>query len=487
MTSPDDAPMPNNQPANDDQPTTPMDPITEATMQIPHDIESPNFIERRYTLSVQQLFQAIHDQLTTGATFTLDEEDARTGMVRFHAFDGAQCTVTVTAEGALGSVIRLAVTNDDGNRRSKEFFTVLDRRLGVAQTIDPAGGDTSIYAPVMPKKHTSKLAVWGIIIGALFTFFAFASDSGPSWFLGFIAALLSGMSLYTTRKNGPKQGRILSYVGLGLIAIGLVVGGLKAIVSNVQDKADQMPECTSYTWTDSELSKMLPEPQSKHGEVTRDSSDQFNIEICDTSVEQFNTYAADVKAAGFDKDYSKSEDSFHASNEEGYSVSILYEFLDVNDVMEISISAPQEPTDSSASTDGSASDSDTTTNNESSDGKDAASSSDGAKSDSSPASEQPAQNEQPNTAASDDFKATMDSYEAFFDEWIQFMTTYNAEGNPLGMLAEYTQMMTRYSEMMSRMDAIDETTLTPEQQQYFLEVQGRINEKLLSANLQQPY
>ena len=81
----------------------------------------------------------------------------------------------------------------------------------------------------------------------------------------------------------------------------------------------------------------------------------------------------------------------------------------------------------------------------------------------------------------------MDSYEAFFDEWIQFMTTYNAEGNPLGMLAEYTQMMTRYSEMMSRMDAIDETTLTPEQQQYFLEVQGRINEKLLSANLQQPY
>ena len=201
MTSPDDAPMPNNQPANDDQPTTPMDPITEATMQIPHDIESPNFIERRYTLSVQQLFQAIHDQLTTGATFTLDEEDARTGMVRFHAFDGAQCTVTVTAEGALGSVIRMAVTNDDGNRRSKEFFTVLDRRLGVAQTIDPAGGDTSIYAPVMPKKHTSKLAVWGIIIGALFTFFAFASDSGPSWFLGFIAALLSGIRRERTAPN----------------------------------------------------------------------------------------------------------------------------------------------------------------------------------------------------------------------------------------------------------------------------------------------
>lgn len=486
MTSPNDAPMANNQPVNDDQPTTPMAPASPATMQIPHNTESTNFIERRYTLSVQQLFQAIHDQLTTGATFTLDEEDARTGMVRFHAFDGAQCTVTVTAEGALGSVIRLSATNDDSNKRSKEFFVMLDRRLGVTQTIDPAGGDASIYAPIPPKKPTSKLAVWGIIIGALFAFLAFTSDSGPSWFLGFIAALLSGMSLYATRTNGPKQGRILSYVGLGLIVVGLAVGGIKAIVSDMHDKADQMPECTSYTWTDSELAKMLPEPQSKQGEVTLDSSEQFNIEICNTSVEQFNTYIADVKAAGFDIDYSKSDDSFRANNKEGYSVSIDYEFLDSNDVMEINISAPQKNTDTST-TDEDTSDSDTTKSAEPSDTEDATSLSDGKKSGSSSGSKQPAQTEQPSATANDDFKATMDSYEAFFDEWIEFMTTYNAEGNPLSMLADYTQMMAQYTETMSKMDDIDETTLTPEQQQYFLEVQGRINEKLLSANLQQQY
>ncbi len=486
MTSPNDAPMANNQPVNDDQPTTPMAPASPATMQIPHNTESTNFIERRYTLSVQQLFQTIHDQLTTGATFTLDEEDARTGMVRFHAFDGAQCTVTVTAEGALGSVIRLSATNDDSNKRSKEFFVMLDRRLGVTQTIDPAGGDASIYAPIPPKKPTSKLAVWGIIIGALFAFLAFTSDSGPSWFLGFIAALLSGMSLYATRTNGPKQGRILSYVGLGLIVVGLVVGGIKAIVSDMHDKADQMPECTSYTWTDSELAKMLPEPQSKQGEVTLDSSEQFNIEICNTSVEQFNTYIADVKAAGFDIDYSKSDDSFRANNKEGYSVSIDYEFLDSNDVMEINISAPQKNTDTST-TDEDTSDSDTTKSDEPSDTEGATSLSDGKKSDSSSGSKQPAQTEQPSATANDDFKATMDSYEAFFDEWIEFMTTYNAEGNPLSMLADYTQMMAQYTETMSKMDDIDETTLTPEQQQYFLEVQGRINEKLLSANLQQQY
>ena len=486
MTSPNDVPMPNNRPANDDQPTTPIAPVPPATMQIPHNTESTNFIERRYTLSVQQLFQTIHDQLTTGATFTLDEEDARTGMVRFHAFDGAQCTVTVTAEGALGSVIRLSATNDDSNKRAKEFFVMLDRRLGVTQTIDPAGGDASIYAPIPPKKPTSKLAVWGIIIGALFAFLAFTSDSGPSWFLGFIAALLSGMSLYATRTNGPKQGRILSYVGLGLIVVGLVVGGIKTIVSDMHDKADQMPECTSYTWTDSELAKMLPEPQSKQGEVTLDSSEQFNIEICNTSVEQFNTYVADVKAAGFDIDYSKSDDSFRANNKEGYSVSIDYEFLDSNDVMEINISAPQKNTDTST-TDEDTSDSDTTKSDEPSDTEGATSLSDGKKSGSSSGSKQPAQTEQPSATANDDFKATMDSYEAFFDEWIEFMTTYNAEGKPLSMLADYTQMMAQYTETMSKMDDIDETTLTPEQQQYFLEVQGRINEKLLSANLQQQY
>ena len=61
--------------------------------------------DRVYAVSPQQLFQVIHDQLTTGATFTLDNENTQTGAFSFHSYDGVNCTLTVVPQGAAGAAI----------------------------------------------------------------------------------------------------------------------------------------------------------------------------------------------------------------------------------------------------------------------------------------------------------------------------------------------------------------------------------------------
>lgn len=79
-----------------------------------------------------------------------------------------------------------------------------------------------------------------------------------------------------------------------------------------------------------------------------------------------------------------------------------------------------------------------------------------------------------------EFKETMDAYEAFYDEYIEFMNKYKSgEVDVIGMLNDYSEMLTKLDEWTKRMDAIDESTLTPADSAYYLLVTLRVEKKLL--------
>ena len=78
-----------------------------------------------------------------------------------------------------------------------------------------------------------------------------------------------------------------------------------------------------------------------------------------------------------------------------------------------------------------------------------------------------------------EFKEAMDSYEAFFDEYIEFLERYDA--NDLSMVLEYTSFMAQYNETMGKLDDIDESELSPEEDAYYLEVMLRIDQKLITV------
>lgn len=81
-----------------------------------------------------------------------------------------------------------------------------------------------------------------------------------------------------------------------------------------------------------------------------------------------------------------------------------------------------------------------------------------------------------------EFKETMDAYEAFYDEYIAFMKKYTSgEGDMMSMLTDYTTMLGRLSDWSQKIDAIDEETLSPADDAYFLLVTLRVEQKLLGT------
>ena len=82
---------------------------------------------------------------------------------------------------------------------------------------------------------------------------------------------------------------------------------------------------------------------------------------------------------------------------------------------------------------------------------------------------------------SPEFKETMDSYEAFFDEYCDFMKKMSDDPTDFTILMEYADVMTRYADIMDKLDAIDEDELSPADEAYYIEAMARIEVKLLEA------
>ena len=80
-----------------------------------------------------------------------------------------------------------------------------------------------------------------------------------------------------------------------------------------------------------------------------------------------------------------------------------------------------------------------------------------------------------------EFKKSMESYEAFFDEYIEFLNAFKQDSTSLSMITKYAEFMTKYEKAMSEMNAINEDELTDAEDKLFLETQLRINNKLAEA------
>ncbi|MBE6123480.1 MAG: hypothetical protein E7190_12330 [Erysipelotrichaceae bacterium] len=79
----------------------------------------------------------------------------------------------------------------------------------------------------------------------------------------------------------------------------------------------------------------------------------------------------------------------------------------------------------------------------------------------------------------EEFKQKMDSYEQFFNTYVEFMKSYDSSDTSAMM--QYLNLMAQYTEAIEALDSIDESTLTPEQDAYYLQVMLRIDQKLLEA------
>lgn len=70
---------------------------------------------------------------------------------------------------------------------------------------------------------------------------------------------------------------------------------------------------------------------------------------------------------------------------------------------------------------------------------------------------------------------------AFLDEYVDFMQTYNSTDNVAALIGEYTDIMQQYTEFAEKASQYDTDEMSPADAAYFLEVTGRIQQKLLEV------
>lgn len=88
----------------------------------------------------------------------------------------------------------------------------------------------------------------------------------------------------------------------------------------------------------------------------------------------------------------------------------------------------------------------------------------------------------PKTIHYDDFelfKQEVDTLEAYFQEWADFMKTYDS--NDLSMLADYTSLMARYVDAMRVWETIDESKMDAKEKKYYNTVLLRVNKILVDT------
>jgi len=83
-----------------------------------------------------------------------------------------------------------------------------------------------------------------------------------------------------------------------------------------------------------------------------------------------------------------------------------------------------------------------------------------------------------------DFKAFMDSYEEFWNEYVDFMVKYESTDTAdMEMLADYSSLMSKMAEYETKLEAYDTNEMTTAEFAYYNEVMARVYQKMAEAGM----
>lgn len=227
-------------------------------------------------------------------------------------------------------------------------------------------------------------------------------------------------------------------------------------------------EMSTISWPTGIAGSLIPAPKSTTGKFIYEHDTNFSVYVGDTSKTDYDEYVTACSDKGFNVDYDKDEKNYRAYNADGYCLSLSYEG---NNIMLVSVDEPDEKAsdDTKAITE---TESAIETETESATETEASSS-----------TESP---ENSGTSESVDgirpeFKEAMDSYEAFYDDYCDFMIKYKANPTDMKLIAEYSDMMKKLTDMDEKFNAWEGNDLSAEELKYYLDVHSRITQKILDA------
>ena len=212
-------------------------------------------------------------------------------------------------------------------------------------------------------------------------------------------------------------------------------------------------EVSNITWPTSELVSKIPTPKSSIGKINSESDKNFRVYIKNESSDDYSNYVTECINAGFNTDYERSETRFSGKNKNGDLLSIIYKGFNI---MEIEIEKAEAPVAEDTK------DVEQTTENTEVEVK-----------------EETKEND--SSVIRPEIKAAIDSYEAFVDEYCDFIKKYSESSDTTSLLGEYSTYMIKLADFESKMDALDNGDLNPVEDAYYSEVLLRCSQKMIAV------
>lgn len=239
----------------------------------------------------------------------------------------------------------------------------------------------------------------------------------------------------------------------------------------------------TITWPTGTAGYLLPEPSSTIGKFNYEHDTNFSVYIGDISKEEYDEYVTDCVDYGFDVDYDKGENYYRAYNEDGYYLSLSYEG---NNIMLIRIDEPEKG--AGAVVDAENAGQETTiqeTGKTEEKGSVTESKPEETTAESKVEEQKPAADSGNATVGEDglrkDFKEAMDSYEAFMNEYCDFMEKYSKNPTDAGLMADYMSYMEKYDDFTKKFDQWGGENLNDAELAYYIDVQTRVYDRLAEA------
>lgn len=222
-------------------------------------------------------------------------------------------------------------------------------------------------------------------------------------------------------------------------------------------------EMTEIKWPSGSAGKQLPQLESTKGKFSHESDDGFFVYIGDTSKKAYNEYVSACADEGFDVDYDKGENYYHAENSEGWKLYLRYEGFNI---MSIDIDAPDDYDESDTTTEKKEETTESTKHKETT-------------------TMEPTTTEKAEDLVDGmrpEFKAAMDSYETFMTDYVDFMKKFEENPSDLSILADYADYMKKYADFVEDFEAWDEEEMNNAEMAYYIDVQARVSKKLIEIS-----
>lgn len=197
----------------------------------------------------------------------------------------------------------------------------------------------------------------------------------------------------------------------------------------------------------------VPKPKSAFGKIDYERDDRFSLYLGNTPKADYNEYVTSCIDKGFTVDYRKDDNFYYAYNSDGWYVYI--EYVGFN-VMRIDVRPPKKSDESEQLSDTS-------------------------KPETTKAPETSKPTDTDASGLRSDFKEAMDNYESFMNDYVDFMKKYQANPTDLSLITDYATYINKYNELSQSFEKWDSSDMNDAETAYYLEVQTRVNNKLLEV------